>query len=475
MRPPAARHASILFLALVVGSPLRAQSAGSAFEPPLSEYAGTYAESAERTLELVAGDALVAVLDDAKYPLRRVHGDVFLNMPGDTITFPRDSAGVVIGYVERGTLHRRISAHVSPASVALLHARAGDAGAAAAYRYRVPADRHDGIAVGDIAQSPLGVETAERIVRGVLDGTWPDVHGVLLYHRGRLVLEEYFYGYDAERPHQLRSATKSVVSALVGAAIDRGVLAGVNDRVLARLGASGLASADPRMARITIGDLLTMRSGLACDDRDAASPGNESTIYDAPDWIDAALSLPMASDPGTESHYCSVGVALAGRIVERAAHTSLPDFAQRVLFDPLGIRRTDWVWNYTLTRVNREFAQIHLRPRDMLKLGIVYADGGRWHGRQVLSPRWVATSLAAHSTVDGASYGYFWWRPWLRVQTPAGEQRVTYDAAQGNGGQKIYLFPQYDLVAVFTGGAYNVQSPMNAIMAGAVLAKLVSW
>jgi CubicO group peptidase (beta-lactamase class C family) len=109
----------------------------------------------------------------------------------------------------------------------------------------------------------------------------------------------------------------------------------------------------------------------------------------------------MASDPGTNAHYCSVGVALAGRIVERATHASLPDFAQRALFDPLGIRRADWRWNYTLTRANREFAQIHLRPRDMLKLGIVHADSGRWHGRQALSPRWVAASLAAHSTVDG--------------------------------------------------------------------------
>ena len=73
--------------------------------------------------------------------------------------------------------------------------------------YRSPMDRGDGIAVGDIARTPLGVEVAERIVGGVGDGTWPNVHGVLLYHGGRLVLEEYFYGYDVDRQQQLRSAT----------------------------------------------------------------------------------------------------------------------------------------------------------------------------------------------------------------------------------------------------------------------------
>jgi CubicO group peptidase (beta-lactamase class C family) len=458
-------------LLLLAAAPLRAQTFT---EPPLADFVGTYEESPGHTLELVAGDVLVAVLDDAKYPLRRVRGDLFLNAPGDTITFPRGTNGRVIGYVERGTLHRRLSTHVSPKSVALLHQRPAGFDSPAAYRYRPPTDRHDGIAVGDIADSPLGVETAEQVVRGVLDGTWADVHGVLLYHRGRLVLEEYFYGYDVDRPHQLRSATKSVVSALAGIAIDRGALSGVREPVLARLGVTDVANPDSRKSRITLEDLLTMRSGLACDDHDATSPGNESRIYETADWVRAAVDLPTIADPGSVGHYCSVGVALVGRMVERAVGESLPDFAEASLFAPLGIRRADWQWNYELTSANREFSQIHLRPRDMLKLGIVYADSGRWHGRQVLPTRWVATSLAAHSRVDNADYGYFWWKLAMRVETPGGERIVPYAAAQGNGGQKICIFPQYDLVVVFTGGAYNVSSPMNRIMAQAILPPLVA-
>jgi CubicO group peptidase (beta-lactamase class C family) len=110
----------------------------------------------------------------------------------------------------------------------------------------------------------------------------------------------------------------------------------------------------------------------------------------------------------------------------------------------------------------------------MLKLGILFADGGRWHGRQIISESWVHASLAEHSHVDNVSYGYFWWRPWLNVETPAGSQHVDLIAAQGNGGQKIYLVPQYDLVAVFTGGGYNAEStPPNAIMATIILPTLM--
>ena len=165
---------------------------------------------------------------------------------------------------------------------------------------------------------------------------------------------------------------------------------------------------------------------------------------------------------------------MVGRLIENAVHMHLPEFAQANLFGPLGIAQTDWKWNYDLTNEDKEFAQIHMRSRDMLKLGILYSNGGRWRGRQVISESWVRTSLAEHSHVDNVSYGYFWWRRWLEVEAPAGPQRVDLVAAQGNGGQKIYLAPQYGLVAVFTGGGYNAEStPPNTIMAKIILPALM--
>jgi CubicO group peptidase (beta-lactamase class C family) len=456
-------------LLLLLAPRLAAQSGAR----PLSDFTGTYEDAPGHTLEIVDGEELFAVVDEARYRLKRAAGDVFTNQPGDTIPFRRDANGVVIGYVERGVLHRRLSTRVTDASAALVRAKPREGNAP--YRYSHPLDRHDGIPVGDIASTPLGVETAERIVRGIVDRSWNDVHSVLLVHGGRLVLEEYFYGYGPERPHQQRSLTKSVVGALAGAAIDRGALPGVDTPVVPWLGYASFENPDPRKARITLGDLLTMRSGLACDDHDGNSPGRETEMDKAADWVKAALDLPMAADPGTVAHYCSAGVKVTGRVIERATHSYLPDFAHAALFGPLGMRRGDWRWNYTLTNANTEFSQIHLRPRDMLKIGMMYADSGRWRGRQVLSKSWVAASLAPQTQLENTGYGYLWWRPWLRVATPEGERRVEFNAAQGNGGQKIYLVPELDLIAVFTGGDYNSGgAPPNRIMASVILPRLLA-
>ena len=470
------RLPAVGFVLAVLVETLSAQTVPAPAQPPhLADYVGTYRYRHGRNVEIVAGRGLFAVLDGAKYALRYAAPDAFVNAGGDTVRFGRGPYGAVAGFVERGTSFPRLSASVTPQAAALARPRPPGQDAPSDYHYRPPADLHDGIAVGDIAASDLGESTAVRIVRGVLDGTYPDVHSVLLYQRGHLVMEEYFYGYDAAQPHQLRSATKSVVSTLAGIAVARGALSGVDERVLPHLPYRAYADPDPRKAGITLGDLLTMRSGLDCNDHSATSPGRETVIDDTPDWVKATLDLPMIDDPGTKAYYCSGGVAVVGRLTELATHMRLPDFAQQYLFGPLGIPRRAWVWNYDLTNADREFSQIHLRPRDMLKLGLLYADGGRWGGRQVVPASWVRASLAAHSEVDGTGYGYFWWHPYLNVRTPDGTRQVSYDAAQGNGGQKIYLVPQFDLVAVFTAGAYDAEeAPPNRIMVDVILPALIA-
>jgi len=440
----------------------------------LADYVGTYADAPGHTIEIADGDELFAVVDEAKYPLRPAGMDQFTTIGGQVVSFPRDVRGIVTGYEQDGKFHPRVSTAITAASAALARPRPKGEDSPADYRYRPPANLHDGIAVGDIARSDLGVSTANAIVRAILAGTYKDVHSVLLYQRGKLVLEEYFYGYDAERPHQLRSATKSVVSALAGIAIDRGALSGVNETVLPEMSYSSYANPDSRKAAMTLGDFLSMRSGLDCNDHSSNSPGRETVIDDQPDWVKTTLDLPMINTPGTKAYYCSGGVSVVGRLIENEVHERLPDYAQATLFGPLGISRADWIWNYNLTNADKEYSQIHLRPRDMLKLGILYLDGGRWHGTQIISESWVRTSLAEHSHVENVSYGYFWWRHMFTVKTPGGTRRVVIAAAQGNGGQKIYVAPQYQLVAVFTGDGYNAEStPPNTIMAKIILPTLM--
>ncbi|HEX4283760.1 MAG TPA: serine hydrolase [Terracidiphilus sp.] len=460
---------SVLFV--VLGREIGAQSAT---HPTSADYVGTYADTPGHPVEILSEGEFFAVQDEAKYPLIAKGVDAFSTMYGPTLSFKRDAGGTVTGYEQDGKLHPRVSTAVTAESAALAQPRPKGKNSPSEYRYAPPADRHDGIAVGNIKDSALGVETADAIVHAILDGTYKDVHSVLLYQQGKLVMEEYFYGYSEQRPHQLRSATKSVVSALAGIAIDRGALAGADQTVVPQMSYSSYGNPDTRKSAITLGNFLSMSSGLDCNDHSSTSPGRETVLDDAPDWVKATLDLPMINDPGTRGFYCSGGVAVVGRTTENAVHQKLPEFARTNLFEPLGFARNSWVWNYDLTNADKEYGQIHLTSRDMLKLGILFAQNGRWHGKQIISSAWVHASLAEQSHVDNVSYGYFWWRPWLNVETPHGSQHVDVVAAQGNGGQKIYLVPQYNLVAVFTGGGYNASStPPNTIMATIILPKLM--
>jgi CubicO group peptidase (beta-lactamase class C family) len=271
----------------------------------------------------------------------------------------------------------------------------------------------------------------------------------------------------------MRSLTKSVTSLLAGAAVDRGLLR-ADEPAIARLGYASIANPDPRKERITLTDLLSNQSGLACDDRDGASPGNEVKLYDTGDWAKAFVDLPALAEPGTIGRYCSFGFKAAGRMIELAVGKPLAEFAQEVLFNPLDISPDQWRWTFVLDRSQRnEFGQIYLRPRDMLKLGLLIQQRGAWQGRRVISESWIDAAVAKRSRVDDSDYGLGIWHRWYGVPTANGTQRVETIMLSGNGGQKVYVVPSLDLVVVFTGGAFNVRSPVNTLMARVLLPALL--
>jgi CubicO group peptidase (beta-lactamase class C family) len=451
-------------------APSPAPSPQSAQLTPLTDFVGTYAYQGG-TIEIVAEDDLFAVLDGAKYRLRRKSADVFVNGGGADAIFHRGPDGVVSAVEDETGLNQRLSPRISARTKAGFRPRPLGS---PPYRYRTPPNLRDGIPVGDVAKSDLGAEAAGRIVAGVLDQTWKDVDSVLIFQGGKLVLEEYFYGYDRDTPHQLRSATKSVVGAVVGAAVADGAVT-LDEPVLPRLGYATVANPDPRKSAITLRHLLTLQSGLDCDDHVAGSPGGENQLYNTPDWIRVVVDLKMVDTPGTVGRYCTGATFLAGRTIEKATGRALPDYAQEHLFGPLGIRQADWTWNHALTSADKHFGMMAMRPRDMLKFGMLYANEGRWGKKQVLPAAWVKASLSSFSRVENTDYGYLWWRMSLRIATPDGPRRVYMSAAQGNGGQKIYLVPELDLIAVFTGSRYNTgDAPPNKVMAEVVLPALIA-
>ena len=443
--------------------------------PDLAEFEGDYQYRDGGTVDMVASKGqLVAIIGESKYALSVSGTDTFTNPGGDRIPFLRDARGRIVAFRENGDTFLRLSTRISEATRSLLEPRPqGRDGRPAVYRYHRPAQLGDGIRAGAVGRDTVLREAAERLVNGVIDGAYPEVRSILVYRKGALLLEEYFYGYDRDRPQQMRSLTKSVISLLAGAAVDRGLLR-AEEPVLARLGYSTYENPDPRKARVTLIDLLSNQSGFACDDHDGASPGNEVKLYETPDWVKAFVDLPMAADPGTVGRYCSGGFIATGRVIERVSREPLPEFARETLFEPLGIRTAGWKWDFTLDRSRRnQFGQIFLRPRDMLKLGILIQQRGTWEGRRVISSSWIDAAVAIQSRVDDSDYGLGIWHRWYRVETAAGERRVDTVMLSGNGGQKVYLVPSLDLIAVFTGGAFNTESPVNEMIAKVLLPALM--
>jgi CubicO group peptidase (beta-lactamase class C family) len=241
-----------------------------------------------------------------------------------------------------------------------------------------------------------------------------------------VVVEEYLDG-DPDALRNTRSCTKTVAGMLLGIAIDRGIVSGVETALEDLL----REPAPP----VTVRELLTMRSCLECNDWDEASPGNEEHMYPQEDWLAFALGLPLR-DERTFS-YCTAGVVALGIGLERAVGEPLSAFAARELFRPLGIDRAEW--HQTPQGETNTGGGLLLTSRALLSLGELYLrDGGG-----LVAPDWVAESLTPHARIDEETeYGYLWW-----LKRFAGE-RCFY--MTGTGGNRVHVFPDRELVAVIT-------------------------
>lgn len=283
-----------------------------------------------------------------------------------------------------------------------------------------------------------------------------NVHGLssmLVTRHGKPVLEQYWNGYDKDTLHDLRSATKSITSLLVGVALDRHLLGGVGETLGSHLGAL-YPNAPAYRLGVTLGDMLTMQSGLDCNDWQTGSPGHEEKMYGQADWVGFYTRLQAVETPGAVARYCTGNPVALGRVVALAGKTSIPAFADQFLFGPLNIHSAHWAPFDNGTQTDTG-GHIRMRPRDMAKLGQLILQKGAWDGQQLVSEAWIAESTRQHTQFNTLArrngYGYLWWRSVERVNGAAYEMIF----ASGNGGQYILIVPALGIVAVFTGENYN--------------------
>lgn len=339
---------------------------------------------------------------------------------------------------------------------------AGAQGPAAAW----PTDRW---AVSTPAAQGLDPEPLEKLHRDFAGSTYGNVDRMVIIRNGYLVRSErysrdyktisagtdttshqfnyqhpdwhpYFKGRDV---HTLQSVTKSITSALIGIAIARGEIAGLNVPLLSFFPDRDISRFDSRLGQATLEDLLTMRTGIEWHETDRPIDSSNTTIQleASRDWIQFTLSQPMDAEPGTKWVYNSGGSALMAAVLRQATGRHAHEYAESHLFRPLGIR--DYHWKITPTGHPDTEGGLYLEAEQLAKIGYLYLNRGVWNGRRILPEEWVNASVARQvSDVNqaGWGYGYQWWR--------LDRDHVDIWAGLGYGGQFLVVMPQFNMIGV---------------------------
>jgi CubicO group peptidase (beta-lactamase class C family) len=450
---------------------LNAQTIFKVSYEDLKQYEGTYEYMPNTILQIVASPKdtlLYALIGDGKYKLWPSEKDIFLNGSRQEVHFVKNTSGQYGYQVKDETpdkFYKRISNEVT-INRKMWFARDNDS-LPFRWQYQIPKDLNDGLKTGSLIKTNLDTALIHVMMDRIVNGSYSDVHSILIMKDGKLVVEEYFYEYDVNTKHQLRSATKSFTSALVGISMDKLLIKHKDETLLSYFPEYNIKNPDVGKGRITVDHLLNQQSGFACDDDDGSSPGNEVKIYPTHDWIKSILDLPMASKPGQEAHYCSGNVWLLNRIIEKASRCKLHEFAEQNLFSKLGVK--DFDWDFVPNESHQDsFSQLSLRPRDMMKFGQLYLNGGWWNGEQIISKNWVDATFTRQTSIRGLGYSHLWWCEDLT----ANGKVFRGMAAKGNGGQRIFIWPEVNMIAVVTAGNYNSQSPSNRLLIECVLGGL---
>jgi CubicO group peptidase (beta-lactamase class C family) len=411
----------------------------------VNQYPVDHIEREGESLKLVAaskGDEKGRVLAEGRYDARREILSIYFPNRGGTFDFRRVAANEMSDFYPRGR-------------------------PTAPYVYLPPPSFEDGWPTASLEDVGISREGIERFIQMIIDTpidsvNAPEVHGVLIARHGKLVLEEYFHGENREKPHDTRSAAKSLTATLIGAAIKAGVPLKVSSPVYQIMnGGAFPPNLEPRKRALTLEHLLTMSSGLDCDDEDPNSPGREDFMVDesgATDYYKYTMALKMIREPGEKAVYCSVNPNLAGGVLKRASGRSLPELTQELLAQPLQIKR--YYLGLTPTGDAYMGGGARFLPRDFMKLAQLHVNGGTWNGRRILTEEWCrrATSpLYKFSATSRAQYGYLWW---VYDYSYKGRTVRAYFAS-GNGWQHAIGIPELDLVIGFYAGNYADDLPLH--------------
>ncbi len=267
------------------------------------------------------------------------------------------------------------------------------------------------------------------------------IHSFLVVRHGYVLVDATFYPYDGKDAHSVASVTKSLMTTLIGIAIDQGKLS-LDDKMVSFFPDYSIDYLNQRKQEITVRHLASMSSGLDC-----TAEEDERTLQDmmaSPDYVKFVLDREAIWEPGKQFAYCSPAIHLLSPILQHATGITTLDFANQYLFEPLGFGKV--MWTQDPQGYYYGWADVSLYSRDMAKLGFLFLHGGQWDGRQIISSQWIKEATREQMATGDDPYGYGWWI-----------DPVTNDAyhAAGRGGQNIYVIPEWDVIIVTTGGGFE--------------------
>lgn len=342
-----------------------------------------------------------------------------------------------------------------------------------------PMSIQDGISVSTLIDVGMQESVINELIDSIKSGFYPNRHSLLIYKNDKLVSENYFTGqdYDWGRDigivkhsdtvlHDMRSVSKSIVSACIGIAIAQGKIESVDQLIFDFFKDYEQFNNDGR-EKFTIKHFLTMASGLEWNEEmPYDNPLNSETQMDqSGDAIGFVLSRKLTVNPGTEWKYNGGTTEVLAAIIKRVTGMNVYEYSKKYIFEPMGITKSEWT-NSTGTKNPAAASGLRLTSRDMLKFGILYYNRGKWENKQIVPKEWVVESLNSSITRKDGGYGYQFWIYNYTIQG----KKVTIPAAVGNGDQRIYFDKTNNLLVVTTAGNYNMWDIENN--ASAVLKKI---
>lgn len=313
-------------------------------------------------------------------------------------------------------------------------------------RARIPAK-------SDSTDSPLSPASLDAIDKEIEQGDYGILHSLVVIQNDDTVFEKYYHDWKPDQIHDLQSTTKSVLSILIGIAIDKGYIRSVEEKIDSLLPNHPAFQEDPQKKQLRLKHLLTMSAGLEWDEQSVQyrQPGNTLTDMYAQqsNWQQFILQRPLVKKPGTTFNYNSGLSIVLGDILQRHIGSTIQTFAEQYLFQPLGIEHYQWS---QFAGVAHCGGGLYLKPSDMARLGKLCLNGGRWNGKQIVPAEWIAASLTPRFRASAdACYGYHWWTTARLFNL----KPIVY--AAGNGWQFIYVIREFSLVIVTTGRNYSFE------------------